>query len=179
MTAGVKEKYDKLIIHDERGITPIRRWGKPEDIGRAVRAIADHLPAEAAEALLGAAGVSFEQAVVTGDPAHAVLELIEEYACDMVVVGSHGMGLLRSALQGYLRRARGLACAAEQIVVVHGSQQAIDLCARVLLNAGDAFVFEDPGYLMARRCFEATGARCLPTPVDALGLETQALSGRA
>lgn len=41
MTGAVKEKYDKLIIHDERGITPIRRWGKPEDIGRAVRAIAE------------------------------------------------------------------------------------------------------------------------------------------
>lgn len=40
MTGAVKEKYDKLIIHDERGITPIRRWGKPEDIGRAVDAIA-------------------------------------------------------------------------------------------------------------------------------------------
>ncbi len=43
LTAGVKEKYDKLILHDERGITPIRRWGKPEDIGRAVRAIAEDL----------------------------------------------------------------------------------------------------------------------------------------
>jgi 3-oxoacyl-[acyl-carrier protein] reductase len=41
MTGGVKEKYDKLIIHDERGITPIRRWGQPEDVGRAVRAIAE------------------------------------------------------------------------------------------------------------------------------------------
>jgi 3-oxoacyl-[acyl-carrier protein] reductase len=41
MTGGVKEKYDKLILNDERGITPIRRWGKPEDIGRAVRAIAE------------------------------------------------------------------------------------------------------------------------------------------
>jgi NAD(P)-dependent dehydrogenase (short-subunit alcohol dehydrogenase family) len=41
MTGGVKEKYDKLILQDERGITPIRRWGKPEDIGRAVRAIAE------------------------------------------------------------------------------------------------------------------------------------------
>lgn len=41
MTGAVKEKYDKLIIHDERGITPIRRWGKPDDIGRAVRAIAE------------------------------------------------------------------------------------------------------------------------------------------
>jgi 3-oxoacyl-[acyl-carrier protein] reductase len=41
MTGGVKEKYDKLILQDERGITPIRRWGKPEDIGRAVRAVAE------------------------------------------------------------------------------------------------------------------------------------------
>lgn len=41
MTGAVKEKYDKLIIHDERSITPIRRWGVPEDIGRAVRAIGE------------------------------------------------------------------------------------------------------------------------------------------
>ena len=39
MTGAVKEKYDKLIIG--QGITPIRRWGVPEDIGRAVRAIAE------------------------------------------------------------------------------------------------------------------------------------------
>lgn len=39
MTGAVKEKYDKLIL--EQGITPIRRWGQPEDIGRAVRAIAE------------------------------------------------------------------------------------------------------------------------------------------
>jgi GntR family transcriptional regulator/MocR family aminotransferase len=81
-----------------------------------------------------------------------------------------GDASLRRALQGYLGRARGLRCDAEQIVIVHGSQQAIDLCARVLLDADDAFVFEDPGYLMARRCFEATGARILPVPVDTQGL---------
>ena len=37
----MKEKYDQLILREERGLTPIRRWGKPEDIGRAVRAIAE------------------------------------------------------------------------------------------------------------------------------------------
>lgn len=41
MTGGVKAKYDKLILQDQPGITPIRRWGQPEDIGRAVRAIAE------------------------------------------------------------------------------------------------------------------------------------------
>jgi len=86
-----------------------------------------------------------------------------------------GDAALRRALQGYLGRARGLHCHAEQIVIVHGSQQAIDLCARVLLDANDAFVFENPGYLMARRCFEATGARLLPVPVDSHGLDTESL----
>jgi len=39
MTANVKEKYDRMIL--EEGVTPIRRWGSPEDVGRAVRAIAE------------------------------------------------------------------------------------------------------------------------------------------
>ncbi|KAF1020740.1 MAG: HTH-type transcriptional regulatory protein GabR [Paracidovorax wautersii] len=82
---------------------------------------------------------------------------------------------LRQALQGYLRRARGLTCSPEQIIVTQGSQQAIDLCARLLLDAGQAFAFEAPGYLMARRCFEATGAECLAVPADEHGLDTAAL----
>jgi 3-oxoacyl-[acyl-carrier protein] reductase len=41
MTGPVKEKYDKLILED--GLTPIRRWGLPEDVGRAVVAIAKDL----------------------------------------------------------------------------------------------------------------------------------------
>jgi len=39
MTGAVQEKYDRLIL--EQGITPIRRWGRPEDVGKAVRAIAE------------------------------------------------------------------------------------------------------------------------------------------
>ncbi len=93
----------------------------------------------------------------------------------MYYMAPEGDAALRSALQGYLRRARGLTCDAEQILVVHGAQQGIDLCARLLLNADDAFVFENPGYLLARHCFEATGATCLPTPVDSQGLNTGAL----
>ncbi|NLT53977.1 MAG: 3-ketoacyl-ACP reductase [Actinomycetales bacterium] len=41
MTGPVRERYDELIL--ERGITPIRRWGQPEDVGRAVLAIAEEL----------------------------------------------------------------------------------------------------------------------------------------
>jgi 3-oxoacyl-[acyl-carrier protein] reductase len=41
MTAGVKERYDRLILAE--GLTPIRRWGQPEDVGRAVVAVATDL----------------------------------------------------------------------------------------------------------------------------------------
>ena len=82
---------------------------------------------------------------------------------------------LRRALQGYLARARGLVCDAGQILIVHGTQQALDLCARLLLEAADTFVFEEPGYPMARQCFEAIGARLLPVAVDAQGLDTSRL----
>jgi 3-oxoacyl-[acyl-carrier protein] reductase len=50
MTGPVKAKYDKLIIED--GIQPIRRWGKPEDVARAVVAIArDLLPYSTGEVI--------------------------------------------------------------------------------------------------------------------------------
>ena len=51
-------------------------------------------------ALLRDAGISCETAVVTGDPAHAVVDLIEEHGCDMVIMGNRGTGALLSALQG-------------------------------------------------------------------------------
>lgn len=94
-------------------------------------------------------------------------------------IAPEGDPSLRRALQGYLRRTRGIVCDAEQILVVHGSQQAIDLCARLLLDADDAFVFENPGYLMARHCFEAAGARLLPVAVDEYGIDTERLPADA
>ncbi|SAK80429.1 GntR family transcriptional regulator [Caballeronia calidae] len=94
---------------------------------------------------------------------------------DLYYVAPEGDASLRRALQTYLGRARGLVCDAEQIVVVSGTQQAIDLCARLLLDPGDGFVFEDPGYLIARHCFEASGARLLPATVDEHGIDTSRL----
>ena len=61
-----------------------------------------------------------------------------------------GSSALRGALQGYLWRARGISCVPDQIVIVNGSQQGLDLCARLLLDPGDPFVIENPGYPLAR-----------------------------
>ena len=86
---------------------------------------------------------------------------------------------LRTALQGYLWRSRSVRCEVDQIVVVNGSQQGLDICARLLLDAGDRFVMEDPGYQMAWHTFAATGAVAVPIEVDAEGLQTERLDGIA
>ncbi|OAS27800.1 PLP-dependent aminotransferase family protein [Methylobacterium platani] len=87
-----------------------------------------------------------------------------------------GLPELRAALQAYLWRARGLRCGLDQIVVVNGSQQGIDLCARLLVDPGDRVVMEEPGYRAARGVFSAAGATILPVPVDGDGLRTDALA---
>ncbi|CDI12073.1 PLP-dependent aminotransferase family protein [Agrobacterium pusense] len=88
-----------------------------------------------------------------------------------------GSRRLRQALQGYLWRARTLQCDLEQIIVVNGSQQGLDLCARILLDANSAFVMENPGYRMARQIFSSTGASAVAVDADAGGLKTLDLSG--
>ena len=87
-----------------------------------------------------------------------------------------GVPELRRALQAYLWRSRGLRCEADQIIVVNGSQQGIDLAARALVDAGDTVVIENPCYPMARNVLAAGGARLAPVPVDADGLRTEALA---
>jgi GntR family transcriptional regulator/MocR family aminotransferase len=82
---------------------------------------------------------------------------------------------LRAALQGYLWRARGLRCEPDQIMVVNGSQQGLDLCARLLLDPGDRVVMENPGYNLARQVFLAAGAEVVPVAVDREGMRTDGL----
>ena len=77
---------------------------------------------------------------------------------------------LRRAIAEYLRAARGVNCSWEQVIVTSGSQQALDLGARVLLDAGDTAWVEDPGYFGARGAWTAAGVRCASIPVDAEGL---------
>jgi GntR family transcriptional regulator/MocR family aminotransferase len=77
---------------------------------------------------------------------------------------------LRQAIAQYLGSARGIACAADQITIVSGVQQALDLLARLLLSAGGKVWLEDPGYFGARIAFENAGAQIVPVPVDAEGI---------
>ncbi|MBX0326142.1 PLP-dependent aminotransferase family protein, partial [Oscillochloris sp. ZM17-4] len=81
---------------------------------------------------------------------------------------------LREAIASHLAAARGVRCDPGQVVVVSGSQQGLDLAARVLLDPGDEAWIEDPGYMGARGALLAAGARLAPVPVDAEGLDVAA-----
>jgi GntR family transcriptional regulator / MocR family aminotransferase len=81
-----------------------------------------------------------------------------------------GFRPLRQEIVDYLGAARGVKASVDQVILVRGTQQALDLAARVLLNAGDPVWMEDPGYLSTRATLTAAGARIVPVPVDAEGL---------
>jgi len=86
-----------------------------------------------------------------------------------------GMEPLRRAIADYVNLERGARATPDQVLVLTSSQQALALCAHVLLDAGDRIFIEDPAYHGARKAFEAAGLTCVPVPVDADGLQVEHL----
>lgn len=78
---------------------------------------------------------------------------------------------LREAIAAYLSVSRGVRCAPEQVIVTSGSQQGLFIAGQVLLDPGDAAWIEDPAYPGARGALRAAGARVVPIPVDAEGID--------
>jgi len=88
-----------------------------------------------------------------------------------------GYAPLREAIAAQLRSHSGLVCRPEQIVVVGGSQQALDLVCRLALDPGDEVWLEDPASASVRATFVGSGVRIVPVPVDREGIDVAA--GRA
>jgi GntR family transcriptional regulator/MocR family aminotransferase len=82
---------------------------------------------------------------------------------------------LRELIAVYLRTSRGLHCTAEQIVITSGAQQAISLCAQLLLEAGDGVAIENPGYRAAGHAFAIAGATLHGIAVDGEGMRSEQL----
>jgi len=80
----------------------------------------------------------------------------------------------REAIAAYLTTARAVRCDPDQILVVSGSQQALEISARVLLDPGRQVWIEEPGYGGARDVLNLAGARLVPVPVDGEGLDVAA-----
>ena len=84
-----------------------------------------------------------------------------------------GLQELREQVAAYLRTARAVRCEADQVMIVSGSQQALDLAARTLFDDGGSVWLEEPGYFGARRALTLAGARLVPVRVDGEGLDVE------
>jgi GntR family transcriptional regulator/MocR family aminotransferase len=73
---------------------------------------------------------------------------------------------LQSAISNYLGVSRGVECTPSQVIIVTGAQAAFDLCARLLLDEGDTFCYEDPGYSGAFSAMLAAGGVATPLFVN-------------
>jgi GntR family transcriptional regulator/MocR family aminotransferase len=85
-----------------------------------------------------------------------------------------GNPALRRAIANYLNVARSVRCEPEQVLIVNGSQQALEIAARVLLDPGSSIWIENPGYRMGRDVFILNGCVPVPVPVDNEGLNVSA-----
>lgn len=85
-----------------------------------------------------------------------------------------GFPPLRTALADYISRTRGVRCEADQVVVTSGTQQSLDLVARLLLDPGDQVWMEDPGYAPAASLLRSHGANVIAVPVDGQGINCRA-----
>lgn len=84
---------------------------------------------------------------------------------------------LREQVAAYLARSRAVRCTPEEVVIVNGTQQALDLLGRILLEPGHSVAVENPGYRAARQVFASYGASLLPVSVDEDGLVVERLRG--
>lgn len=82
----------------------------------------------------------------------------------------HGMLELRKSVCDYLQAARGVRCEPEQVVITAGTQQAVDIVARVIQGPDKEVWIEDPGYSLTRLALVAAGAKVCPIPVDQNGI---------
>lgn len=90
-----------------------------------------------------------------------------------------GQPALREQICDYVARYRGIRTSPDRILIVGGTQQAIALASRVLLDEGDEVAVEDPHYFSAWQQFGAHGASLLSIPTDSDGLDCSALPEHA
>ncbi|MEE1926325.1 PLP-dependent aminotransferase family protein [Pseudomonas sp. 148P] len=112
-----------------------------------------------------------------GLPAEAMLPVVD-WTTMPVSMGQYGMSEGEPALREALAaeaRALGVPCEASQVLVVSGSQQALDLAAKLYIDKGTQVMLEAPTYLAALQVFQFFGADCIVVPLEADGPDLDAL----
>ncbi|MES2300276.1 MAG: PLP-dependent aminotransferase family protein [Pseudomonadota bacterium] len=170
-------------MHAEPGAQPGARPGVPPGVPPPTRAAMVRNAALSRRAL----AVLAEPAIMEGgafapsmpDLTHFPFELWQRLvskawrgvrASDTRYASNGGHPDLRMAIAEHVQLARQVRCNASQVIVVNGAQHGLDLCARLLADAGERVWVEDPGYPGARRAFRAADLELVPVPLDDEGM---------
>jgi 2-aminoadipate transaminase len=86
-----------------------------------------------------------------------------------------GVPLVRETICDFLQKRKGIRCIEEDVLITSGSQMALDLIARVLIDPGDVVITENPTYLAAIGAFKNAGASFIGIPIDDRGMKTEIL----
>jgi GntR family transcriptional regulator/MocR family aminotransferase len=184
--AGSGTFVSKSIAHSEittdqltscaQNVRPVKVRSGPRKLSRRSQLLP---PFKYAPWLSGWGAFSVGQLALEHFPFQVWAKLIARYSRKVRVSALHfsnpmGSDEFREAIAGYLRTGRAVNCDAQQIMIVSGSQQALEISARVLLDPGDSVWIEEPGYILARQVLTLAGARLVPVPVDQEGLNIAA-----
>lgn len=88
---------------------------------------------------------------------------------------SEGFTPLREWVSAHVGRSVDFHVSADRVLITHGSQQGLDLIARVMINPGDAIIVENPAYLGALQAFQAYEPRIIGLPSDDEGMLPESL----
>ncbi len=161
--AGVFVAEALPLLWEKRPFTPtLSDWGN-----RVLTAAPDDSPTGSRPAIDFGIGRSFAQIF----PYDVWRRLLARYlSTDDAMLSRYGSVAgyfpLRQALADYLAQYRGINCTPEQVVIVSGAQQVLDILARLLLKPGDEVLVETPGFVVAFNLFRAYGAQLTALPVD-------------
>ena len=86
-----------------------------------------------------------------------------------------GVPLVRETICDFLQKRKGIRCDEEGVLITSGSQMALDLIARVLIDPGDLVITENPTYLAAVGAFKNAEASFIGIPIDDRGMKTEVL----
>ena len=112
---------------------------------------------------------------VDGIRAATLAALDQDAGAALQYGATEGYGPLREELAGFMATKGVRDLSAEQLIVTTGSQQALDLLGKVLINPGDKVIVEGPTFLATINCFRLYGADLVSAPVDGQGVDTEAL----
>ena len=164
---------EQLMSVARSATVPAQTISGPRPIGRRSQLVPAFIPSLA---LRGWGAFGVHQPAFDQFPFQAWSSLVAKHSQSPQASAIHhidplGLPRFREEIARYLRTARGVKCDASQIMIVSGSQQALDITARVLFDPGNRVWVEEPGYSLERSVLIAAGCELCPVPVDSDGLD--------